>query len=107
MLKTTMKYAVFLVGGHLLLGLSLAITEATHGINDQDPSFLLMMVVYQLNRPTTWFLSLVGLPMSTALLVLIGILQWSVLAVLLSALHQYIQTRGMGEDERAGQSQGP
>jgi hypothetical protein len=99
MLKSALLFALVLVGCHLLFGISLAIVEATHGIDDQDASFLLAVVFYQLNRPAAWLLTLFGLPTSTFPVILVGVLQWSALALPIALVHQKLQTRGsVGED---------
>jgi hypothetical protein len=46
------RFALFLVGAHVLLGLSLLVIEATHGINDQDASFAVALVFHYLNLPS-------------------------------------------------------
>ena len=85
MLRTTLKFAKFLVGGHLLLGLALIVTEATHGINDQDPSFALALLVHYMNLPSVWLLNWLGVPNGVIPIVLTGVLQWAIIAFAMAA----------------------
>lgn len=95
MFRTTLKFALFLVGGHLLLGLSLIITAATHGINDMDPSFGLLLLVYYLNLPSVVLLNYLFGPrfvafsevLKASYIVLLGILQWALFAFLLAGVY--------------------
>jgi hypothetical protein len=87
MLRTTLKFAKFLVGGHLLLGLALIVTEATHGINDQDPSFALALLVHYMNLPSVWLLNWLRVPSSVIPVVLTGFFQWAIIAFAMAAIY--------------------
>jgi hypothetical protein len=88
MMRTTLKLALFLVGGHLLLGLILLAIAATHGINDQDASFAVAMLFRCLNLPTVWALKSAGgtIEGQIVLILLVGILQWVGLAFVVAAI---------------------
>ncbi len=93
MFRTTVKYVLFLVGGHLLLGLILIVTEATHGLSDMDASFLIVLLVYYLNLPTVWLLDSLRVDFSWITIALAGILQWTILAFAIAAVHYAIKRR--------------
>jgi len=93
MVRIILKYVMVLVGGHLLLGIVLLVTEATHGLSDMDASFLITLLVYYLNRPTIWLLDSMGMDFSWTTIVLAGILQWSILAVSLGTVHYSVRCR--------------
>ena len=86
MLRTALKLAKFLVGGHLLLGLALIVTDAIHGVNDQDASFALALLVHTLNLPSVWLLNVLGVACGIVPIVLVGILQWTMVAFIMAAL---------------------
>ena len=91
MLRNTLKFAKFIVGGHLLLGLALIVTEATHGINDQDPSFALALLVHYMNLPSVWLLNWLGVPNRVIAIVLAGVLQWAIIAFAMAAAFHYFR----------------
>ena len=91
MLRTTLKYVLFLVGGHLVLGLILLVTEATHGLSDMDASFLIVLLFSFLNQPSFWLLDFLRVDFSWIAIVLVGILQWTVLACAFAAVHYVIR----------------
>ena len=86
MTKSTGKLTMVLVGAHIVITTLLIITEATHGISDQDASFLLALIVRYLNLPAVWLLDLVGLPATGGILLVAGAIQWAGIAVLLAML---------------------
>jgi hypothetical protein len=95
MFRTTLKFALFLVGGNLLLGLSLIITAATRGISDMDFSYPLLLLVYYLNFLPVILLHYLFGPRFVAVsevlkvsyIVLLGILQWALFAFLLAGVY--------------------
>jgi hypothetical protein len=89
MLRTAIKLALFLVGGHLLLGMILLVIAATHGINDQDASFAVAMLFRCLNLPTVWVLQSAGgtIESQIVLILLVGIVQWAALAFAIAAIY--------------------
>ena len=87
MSRTMAKLALFLVGAHVFLGLSLMVIEATHGINDQDGSFAVALVFHYLNLPSVWLLRSLGGSPEIILVLLVGIVQWAGLAWLIAAVY--------------------
>lgn len=95
MFRTTVKFALFLVGGNLLLGLSLIITAATHGISDIDFSYSLLRLVCYLNFiPVILLYYLFGATFlsfpevqKVLYIVLLGILQWTLISFLLAGVY--------------------
>lgn len=87
MLKTALKLALVLVGFHLIIGLACIITEVVHGVNDQDASFALVMLVYCMNLPSVWLLNWLGVPLGSVPVVLVGILQWSLIAFVIALFY--------------------
>jgi len=88
-------YALYLVGGHLVLGVILIITEMTHGIDDMDSTYLIALLVHYLNLPTRWVLESLRVTPEIFTVVLAGTLQWASLAVALAAVHYAIKS-GVG-----------
>ncbi len=82
MMRTILKVALVLVGGHLLFGAVLLVVDAVHGINDQDFSFALSLLFYYANYPGVWLLNCMGVELSVVLLILAGLPQWIVLSVI-------------------------
>ena len=72
MIKISLKLALFLVGVHLVIRLACITTEVIHGVNDQDASFALVMLVYCMNLPTVWLLNWLGAPLGSVPVVLAG-----------------------------------
>ena len=93
MLRTVVRWMLVLVGGHLLLGLILIITEAIHGVNDQDASFALALAVYYANWPSVWVLTRFAVPLGAVPIVLTGICQWVVVALALGSVHHLAMSR--------------
>ena len=95
MFRTTVKFALFLVGGNLLLGLSLIITAATRGISDMDFSYPLLLLVNYLNFISVVLLyylfgaGFLSLPevQKALYIVLLGIFQWALFAFLLAGVY--------------------
>ena len=79
-----MKPVLALVGAHLLLGVILLAIEATHGINDQDPSFAVALLFHGLNYPAVRLLRSLGMTPGIAAGLLTGIVQWAVLGAALA-----------------------
>ena len=73
-----------LVGAHLVLGLALLLIEAIHGINDQDASFAVAMLFRFLNLPSFWMLRSMGANPGIGMIVVVGIVQWTSLALLIA-----------------------
>ena len=92
MSKIALKFILFFVGIHLLLGVILIITEAIHGINDQDPSYALALFVYYANIPSVWLLNALGVTIGTVSIVLTGCIQWTVVALISAGLYYGIKT---------------
>jgi hypothetical protein len=93
MAKTTLKLALFLVCGHLLLGVILMGIAATHGINDQDASFAVAMLFRCLNLPTVWALGTAGgaIESRIVLILFVGIVQWIGVSFVIAAIfHAFI-----------------
>ena len=78
------RTVIALVGVHLFLGAVLLSIEAIHGINDQDPSFVVALLFHYLNLPTIWFLDWMGVRPGIAMVMVVGTVQWAVLAVMIS-----------------------
>jgi len=79
--------ALVLVGGHLVLGVTLLAIEATHGINDQDASYAVALAFHYLNLPTVWLLSSgesIAPPITMVLAV--GIAQWTGFALVIGTV---------------------
>ena len=77
---------LILVGGHLLLGLILIVTEAIHGVHDQDASFALALALYYANWPIVWLLTKLHVAIGAVSIVLAGIFQWTVVALILGLI---------------------
>ena len=88
MSRTTIRLALFFVGGHLLLGLILLGIEATHGINDQDASFAVAILFHYLNLPTVWVLQSLRVTPEIILVLLAGTVQWAIIGLTTAALYQ-------------------
>jgi hypothetical protein len=87
MTKTILWTALVLVGGHLVLGVTLLAIEMTHGINDQDFSYSVALAFYYLNLPTIWLLrsgNSITSPVTSVLAV--GIAQWAGLAFVIGTV---------------------
>lgn len=80
-----MRPVLILVAAHLVLGGALLLVEATHGVNDQDPSFALALLFHGLNYPTVRLLRLCGAEPAIATVLLAGIVPWAVLGAALAA----------------------
>jgi len=94
MLRTILRLTTFLVGGHLLFGLILMVIKATHGINDQDPSFAVALLFYYLNFPAVCLLRHLGTPPETIPpVILVGILQWGCVASVIAAVYYPFRSR--------------
>ncbi|MCP4643566.1 MAG: hypothetical protein GY851_24170 [bacterium] len=87
MLRTTAKFALYLVGAHLLFSGGLIIVDAVHGVNDQDPSFALLLLVYYMNLPSVWVLKSFGASLTPVPIVLVGTVQWALIAFTLAVLY--------------------
>jgi hypothetical protein len=99
MVRTSLRLALFLVGGHLLLGMILLGIAATHGINDQDASFAAAMLFRYLNLPAVWVLrSTRGTIESQIVLILVvGIVQWAGLAFVIAAICHALRSTFRGQ----------
>ena len=86
MMKTFFKAAVFIVGVNLMLVFALFLTEATHGINDQDASFLLAMIVYTLNKPAISAFQSLGVASEMWTLVVGGTIQWAAVSAFVALI---------------------
>ena len=84
MKKIMLRTIVVLVGGHLVLGLALLSIEAMHGINDQDASFAVALLFHYLNLPSIWMLRSMGVNPGIGMVVVVGIVQWSSLALVIA-----------------------
>ena len=73
-LVTLERYALFLVGGHVVLGTILLVTDATYGLSDMDGSFLIVLLVHYLNLPTSCVLGLLRVDLGWVGVILGGIL---------------------------------
>ena len=92
-MKTVLKLAGWLVGAHLLLGGALLVIEATHGINDQDASFVVALLFHYLNFPTVWLLRWMGIVPGIMAVLLVGTVQWITLAALIGGGYRAIAGR--------------
>lgn len=91
---TLPKIVVLMVGGHLLLSLVLVAIDATVGIDDQGASFAVAFVFYCLNLPVIWLLRLgSSAAPPIAVVALIGIAQWTAVAVVVRSLWQFMSCR--------------
>ncbi|MFA5189488.1 MAG: hypothetical protein WC740_02120 [Verrucomicrobiia bacterium] len=88
-----MKLAFLLVGAHLLLGATLLVIEATHGINDQDASFAVALLFHYLNLPSVWLLRFIGAAPGVIAVLLAGIVQWAALAAVVVGGYRAIAGR--------------
>jgi len=93
MMKTFFKIAAMLVGANLLLVLALFVTEATHGINDQDASFALAMLVYTLNKPAIWAFEPLGITSEAWTLLAGGTLQWGLVSAVITLISGFARSR--------------
>ena len=84
MRKIVLRTIVVLVGVHLVLGLTLLTIEAIHGINDQDASFAVALLFHYLNLPSLWMLRSIGLSPGIGMVVVVGIAQWTSLALVIA-----------------------
>ena len=92
MSKIALKFILFFVGIHLLLGVTLIITEAIHGINDQDPSYALALFVYYANIPSVWLLNTLGVTIGSVSIVLTGCIQWTVVALIIAGVYYGVKS---------------
>ena len=88
MSRTTAKFALLFVSGHLLLGLILLGIEAGHGINDQDASFAVAILYHCLNLPTIAMLRSLHVSPGIPVVLLAGIAQWAVVGVATAAIYR-------------------
>ena len=105
MLKTTLKFSLFFVGVPLILGVAFLITKATHDINDQDASFALALLVHYMHLPTIWVFEALGVStgFNSVLIILEGIVQWAIIAVVLAAIYcgiRSVVSTDAGEDSQ-------
>lgn len=85
-LRMAVRLAVIFVGAHLVLGAVLLCVEAAHGINDQDASFAMALLFHWLNAPTVWLLVALGVAPRIGLVVLVGAVQWALVACVVAAM---------------------
>ncbi len=81
-MRMILKVALVLVGGHLLFGAVLLVVDAVHGINDENFSFVLVLLFYYLNFSGWWLLKCMGAELNVVLMILAGLPQWIVLSVI-------------------------
>jgi hypothetical protein len=107
MTRAILKLALLLVGAHLVLGAILLVIEAVHGINDQDVSFAVAMLFYYVNLPAVWLLRSAGATPGVGVVLIAGIVQWTVLAIVLAvgyrALRAIAGRTHKGAEQRAGE----
>ena len=99
MQKTMLKVFIPLVGTNLILGLSLLITEATHGISDQDVSMLLVLLVHYMNLPAVSLLHSFDTSPSTIVIVLGGLLQWSIISISIASIHHVLTQKRLPQPD--------
>jgi hypothetical protein len=105
MFKILLRFAKYLVGAHFLLVLGFMITEAIHGINDQDASFSLALLVYNVDRPAVWLLKSLGVPFGGMTLLLAGSLQWVIVSFALGAAYHGVRPKArLATPEQGGQA---
>lgn len=97
MKRTTVKLALVLVGAHLLLGAIFLAIEATHGINDRDISFAIALLFYYLNFLPVLALRSMGINPASIVVLLAGIAQWVMLAILVS-IGYHVMKRSTGKN---------
>ena len=89
MMRTIMKVAMVLVGGHLLFGgVMLAID-----VNDQNFTFLLSLLYYYLNYPAALMLKCIGPDFNLGLFILLGIPQWILLSFIIGPVINLFQKK--------------
>jgi hypothetical protein len=93
-MKTFSRLALVFIGAHLLLGMILLAIEATHGINDQDASFAVALLFHGLNYPVVWLLRCVGIAPGMIVVLLAGIAQWALAAMVVAGGYRLL-TGGM------------
>ena len=90
-MRTILKVALVLVGGHLLFGAVLLVVDAVHGINDQDFSFALALLFYYVNYSGWLLLRWMGAELDIVLLILAGLPQWIVLSVIVGGVVRLVR----------------
>jgi hypothetical protein len=75
-----LKVALVLVGGHLLFGAVLLVVDAVYGINDENFSFVLVLLFSYLNFSGWWLLKFMGAEFNVVLMILAGLPQWIALS---------------------------
>jgi hypothetical protein len=98
--RTALKVVLVIVGGYVTLGTALILVDAIHGINDQDPSFVLWLLVLFMNKPTVWVLDALDVSIRPTPVVLAGIVQWAVIGCAVAAVWNSLKAM----DRRATQS---
>jgi len=86
MMRTILKVALVLVGGHLLFGFTLLVIDKVHGINDQDFSFALSLLYYYLNYSAVWLIRCIKAETSISLLILMAMPQWIFLSFIIGTV---------------------
>jgi hypothetical protein len=92
MARTTTKLVLYLVAAHVLLGTTLVVIEAIHGINDQDASFAVALLFYYLNWPAYWLLGLKGGAPGILMVLLVGIVQWTGVAFVIAVVRHSLRS---------------
>lgn len=104
MLRTGLRAAAILVGTYVGLWAMLWLVQATHGLSDQDPSFLLVLLVYALAWPSAQLLRLLGVGDNELLVFLIGCIQWLVVAFVLAGIYQHRPAGGKAASPPSGKT---
>ncbi len=82
MMRTILKVALVMVGGHLLFGAALLVI----GVNDQNFSFALSLLYYYVNYPAVWLHNLMGPTTNLGLVILLGLPQWIILSFIVGSI---------------------
>ncbi len=93
MLRTAMKLTLIVILIYSALGVSLLLTEAIHGINDQDASYALALLVYFVNMPSVWLFKWTGVSANVLSVVVVGLFQWSLSAFLVGTVYAKVRSK--------------
>ncbi len=81
-MRTILKVALVMVGGHLLFGAALLVI----GINDQNFSLVLNLLYYYINYPAVWLHNFITPTINLGLFILLGLPQWIILSFIVGSI---------------------
>ena len=93
MMRMILKVALVLVGVHLLFGAVLLVVDAVHGINDENFSFVLVLLFSYLNFSGWWLLKFMGAEFNIVLMIIAALPQWIALSVIVGGVVTLVRSK--------------